>query len=109
LNLAKFKRHYDVKSYVFSAFLMVCFFYGFYQLFADRGVFTLYKVRQELEQQKQENDLLKKRQEYLESRVSKLEEDNKDFDYDYLDEVVREKLGVIKDSEQVIYIERIKQ
>ena len=105
--LAKIRRHYDIKNYIFSAFLMLCFFYGFYQLFSDRGVFTLYKVRHELDNQKQENELLKQRQKYLESRVLKLEDESTEFDYDFLDEVVRDKLGVIKETEKVIYIEKI--
>tara|TARA_Y100000590_G_C15122787_1_gene789351 strand:- start:193 stop:531 length:339 start_codon:yes stop_codon:yes gene_type:complete len=101
----KFKKNYNLKNYTLSTVLILCFFYGFYQLFSDRGLFTLYKVNKELEQQKQANELLKKRQEYLESRVKKLEESSTDFDYDYLEEIIRDKLGVIKKSEKVIYIE----
>jgi cell division protein FtsB len=104
-NLKNIKRNYDVKNYLFISVLILCFFYGFYQLFSDRGLFTLYKLSNELEQQKQENQLLKQRQEYLESRVQKLEEDSANFDYDYLEEIIRNKLGVIKKTEEVIYIE----
>jgi cell division protein FtsB len=70
----------------------------------DGGIFTLYKINQELKQQKLENELLKKRQTYLEERVNKLEED-KNFDYDYFEEILRKKLGVIKPSEKVIFVE----
>jgi cell division protein FtsB len=104
-KLSGFRKSYDVKSYMFSTVLILCFFYGFYQLFSDRGVFTLYRVHKELEQQKQENELLKQRQKYLESRVEKLEENSVNFDYDYLDEIIRDKLGVIKKTEKVIYVE----
>lgn len=104
-NFANFKKSYDVKSYLFSALIILCFFYGFYQLFSDRGLFTLYRVHKELEHQKQENEILKQRQKYLESRVEKLEEKSENFDYDYLDEVIRDRLGVIKKTEKVIYVE----
>lgn len=104
-NFTGFKKNHDYKGYVFSALLILCFFYGFYQLFSDRGLFTLYRVNKELEQQKQENELLKQRQKYLESRVEKLEESNKNFDYDYLEEIIRDRLGVIKKTEKVIYVE----
>jgi len=106
LNFIRFKKNYDVKNYIISTILILCFFYGFYQLFSDRGLFTLYKVSKELEEQKQENELLKQRQKYLESRVSKLEENSEEFDYDYLEEIVRDRLGVIKKTEKVIYIEK---
>lgn len=105
-NFNLLKKNYDIKSYLFSSFLILCFFYGFYQLFSDRGVFTLYRVHQELDQQKQENELLMQRQKYLESRVQKLEEKNENFDYDYLEEIMRDRLGVIKKTEKVIYIEQ---
>lgn len=104
-NLKNIKRNYDVKNYLLIFVFILCFFYGFYQLFSDRGLFTLYKLSNELEQQKQENQLLKQRQEYLESRVKKLEENSEFFDYDYLEEIIRDKLGVIKKTEKVIYIE----
>lgn len=91
---------------MFSSLIILCFFYAFYQLFSDRGLFTLYRVTKELEQQQQANNLLKQRQEYLESRVQKLEENSRDFDYDYLEEVIRDRLGVIKKTEKVIYIEQ---
>lgn len=104
-NFANFKKSYDVKNYLFSGLIILCFFYGFYQLFSDRGLFTLYRVHKELEQQKQENEILKQRQKYLESRVNKLEEESENFDYDYLDEIIRDRLGVIKKTEKVIYVE----
>lgn len=97
----------NIKSHILNVLLVVCFLYGCYQLFVDRGIFTLYNLHKEISQQKLENDLLRKRQEYLEKRVSKLEDDNtKEFDYDFLDELLREKLGVIKKTEKVIFVEQ---
>lgn len=105
-NLANFRKNYDVKSYLFSTLIILAFFYAFYQLFSDGGLFALYRVNKELEQQQQENKLLQQRQEYLEQRVQKLEDNSKNFDYDYLEEIIRDRLGVIKKTEKVIYIEQ---
>lgn len=81
--------------------------YASYQLFSESGILTLHKLNETINQQKQENNLLDQRKQYLESRVQKLKSGDS-FDYDYLDEIIRNKLGVIKDNEQVIYVEKLK-
>lgn len=106
-TLYKLKRNFYIKNYAFHACLVLGCFYGFYQLFADSGILTLYKLQQTIKKQEQENKLLEKRKLYLESRVQKLKNGDH-FDYDYLDEIIRSKLGVIKESEKVIYVENLK-
>jgi len=107
LNAANMNKKYYIKSYAFYAVLTLGCIYGVHQLFSDKGLFTLYKLHQTITQKKQENSLLEERQKYLEARVRKLEP-GEEFDYDYLDEIVREKLGVVKPTEKVIYVERLK-
>ena len=104
LNISNLKRKDYIKSYAFNAFLITGCFYGGFQLFSDRGLFTLYKLNQTIKQKKLENSLLEERQKYLEARVKKLEP-GVGFDYDYLDEIVRDRLGVVKSTEKVIYVD----
>ncbi|MCP4354160.1 MAG: septum formation initiator family protein [Proteobacteria bacterium] len=104
LNISNLKRKHYIKSYAFNAFLITGCVYGSCQLFSDRGLFTLYKLNQTIKQKQLENGLLEERQKYLEARVKKLEP-GEGFDYDYLDEIVRDKLGVVKPTEKVIYVE----
>lgn len=104
LNYRNLKRRNGINNYAFHAFIILGCMYGVYQLFADSALLTLYKLHKTVKQQQQENHLLAQRQKYLETKIKRLEP-GENFDYDYLDEIVRDKLGVVKESEKVIYVD----
>ena len=47
--IKKLAKKIDIYNIAFTISIVGCFLYGFFQLFTDRGIFTLYKLNEEIQ------------------------------------------------------------
>lgn len=84
--------------------LLFGFFYVYYQLFTgERGLFTWYELNRQVEHLKLSNATLSEKKWLLERKVARITPET--ADKDYVDELIRRTLPLVKPQEYVLLVE----
>ena len=92
-----------LKSLLLPAGIILVLVFIFMQTFSsERGLFTWYSLQHQVEIMQAENDILKQEIADLERQVERLQDKNPDWDY--IEEQARKMLPVAKPNEEVIFL-----
>lgn len=82
-------------------FLLLCYF-CYHALNGERGVFAYLRLSKELASLQEQHESVKNQREALENRITRLHP--KTLDADLLDEISRKDLGLVGETDKVIYL-----
>jgi cell division protein FtsB len=98
------KRKNNTEAVIYLLIFAAVLYFSYHIINGNRGLLTMFQLRQELQKAAEELTFLQAERDNLERKIRYLHPHH--LDLDFLDEIARKELGLIKEDEMLIIVDK---